>query len=170
MQETLEDFFRALRAADIPVSPAEAIDAHRAVDTVGLGGVITHVTWSSRLRRQEKGSARIKTRAHLRKHIRRHRIDGLCAVDGDETIGEFSGKRQEAGAHGDLQAFAEILEPFLDRVARQGAAEPFAGVHIDQDGDIGLDADHQAVQLVQLLNHKVHQLVYLLFLLVYQEH
>ena len=35
MQETLEDFFRALRAADIPVSPAEAIDAHRAVDTVG---------------------------------------------------------------------------------------------------------------------------------------
>jgi hypothetical protein len=35
VQETLEDFFRALRAADIPVSPAEAIDAHRAVDTVG---------------------------------------------------------------------------------------------------------------------------------------
>lgn len=35
MQETLEDFFRALRAADIPVSPAEAIDAHRAVDSVG---------------------------------------------------------------------------------------------------------------------------------------
>ena len=32
MQETLEDFFRALRAADIQVSPAEAIDAHRAVD------------------------------------------------------------------------------------------------------------------------------------------
>ena len=37
MQETLEDFFRALRAADIPVSPAEAIDAHRAVDRVGYG-------------------------------------------------------------------------------------------------------------------------------------
>ena len=37
MQETLEDFFRALRAADIPVSPAEAIDAHRAVDSVGYG-------------------------------------------------------------------------------------------------------------------------------------
>ncbi len=37
MQETLEDFFRALRAADIPVSPAEAIDAHRAVDGVGYG-------------------------------------------------------------------------------------------------------------------------------------
>ena len=35
MQETLEDFLRALRAADIPVSPAEAIDAHRAVDSVG---------------------------------------------------------------------------------------------------------------------------------------
>ena len=35
MQETLEDFFRALRAVDIPVSPAEAIDAHRAVDSVG---------------------------------------------------------------------------------------------------------------------------------------
>lgn len=35
MQQTLEDFFRALRAADIPVSPAEAIDAHRAVDSVG---------------------------------------------------------------------------------------------------------------------------------------
>ena len=42
MQETLEDFFRALRAADIPVSPAEAIDAHRAVDEghpSGGGGV-----------------------------------------------------------------------------------------------------------------------------------
>ena len=37
MQETLEDLFRALRAADIPVSPAEAIDAHRAVDSVGYG-------------------------------------------------------------------------------------------------------------------------------------
>ena len=35
MQETLENFFRALRAADIPVSPAEAIDAHLAVDSVG---------------------------------------------------------------------------------------------------------------------------------------
>jgi len=35
MQETLEDFFRALRAADIPISPAEAIDAHLAVDSVG---------------------------------------------------------------------------------------------------------------------------------------
>ena len=35
LQDTLEDFFRALRAADIPVSPAEAIDAHRAVLTIG---------------------------------------------------------------------------------------------------------------------------------------
>ena len=37
MQETLENFFRALRAADIPVTPAEAIDAHRAVNKVGYG-------------------------------------------------------------------------------------------------------------------------------------
>jgi hypothetical protein len=37
MQETLEDFFRALRAAEIPVSPAEAIDAHITVDSVGYG-------------------------------------------------------------------------------------------------------------------------------------
>ena len=35
VQETLEDFFRALRAINIPVSPAETIDAHRAVDTIG---------------------------------------------------------------------------------------------------------------------------------------
>ncbi|MFO1014640.1 MAG: VWA domain-containing protein [Caulobacteraceae bacterium] len=35
MQRTLEDFLRALRAADIKVSPAEAIDAHQAVDVVG---------------------------------------------------------------------------------------------------------------------------------------
>lgn len=35
MQATLENFLRALRAADIRVSPAEAIDAHRTVDVVG---------------------------------------------------------------------------------------------------------------------------------------
>ncbi len=37
MQQTLENFLRALRAADIRVSPAEAIDAHRTVDVVGYG-------------------------------------------------------------------------------------------------------------------------------------
>ena len=37
MQGALEDFFRALRAADVRVSPAEAIDAHRTVATVGFG-------------------------------------------------------------------------------------------------------------------------------------
>lgn len=35
MQRPLENFFRALRAADIRVSPAESIDAHRTVDLVG---------------------------------------------------------------------------------------------------------------------------------------
>ena len=35
MQRTLENFLRALRAVDVRVSPAEAIDAHRAVETVG---------------------------------------------------------------------------------------------------------------------------------------
>jgi len=37
MQRTLEDFLRALRAMDVNVSPAEAIDAHRAVAEVGYG-------------------------------------------------------------------------------------------------------------------------------------
>ncbi|HEX5380259.1 MAG TPA: VWA domain-containing protein [Phenylobacterium sp.] len=36
MQGALEDFFRALRSADVRVSPAEAIDAHRTVSTVGF--------------------------------------------------------------------------------------------------------------------------------------
>lgn len=35
MQRTLEDFLRALRALEVNVSPAEAIDAHRAVAEVG---------------------------------------------------------------------------------------------------------------------------------------
>jgi uncharacterized protein with von Willebrand factor type A (vWA) domain len=35
MQRPLEDFLRALRAADVRVSPAEAIDAARTVATVG---------------------------------------------------------------------------------------------------------------------------------------
>lgn len=35
MQETLENFLRALRSMDVRVSPAEAIDAHCTVDTVG---------------------------------------------------------------------------------------------------------------------------------------
>ena len=35
MQRTMESFIRALRAQDIRVSPAEAIDAHRAAETVG---------------------------------------------------------------------------------------------------------------------------------------
>ncbi|HVI32325.1 VWA domain-containing protein [Phenylobacterium sp.] len=35
MQHTLQDFLRALRAADVRVSPAEAIDAARTVDAVG---------------------------------------------------------------------------------------------------------------------------------------
>ena len=37
MQETLENFLRALRAADLPISPVEAIDAHRAVAAIGYG-------------------------------------------------------------------------------------------------------------------------------------
>ena len=37
MQRTLEDFLRALRAMEVTVSPAEAIDAHRAVAEVGYG-------------------------------------------------------------------------------------------------------------------------------------
>ena len=35
MQQTLENFLRALRAMDVRVSPAEAIDAHCTVDSVG---------------------------------------------------------------------------------------------------------------------------------------
>ena len=35
MQHTLEEFLRALRAADVKVSPAEAIDAARTVSAVG---------------------------------------------------------------------------------------------------------------------------------------
>ena len=37
MQNALEDFLRALRANDVRVSPSEAIDAHRAVRSVGYG-------------------------------------------------------------------------------------------------------------------------------------
>lgn len=37
MQDTLEAFLRALRAADVRVTPAEAIDASRAVAAVGYG-------------------------------------------------------------------------------------------------------------------------------------
>jgi uncharacterized protein with von Willebrand factor type A (vWA) domain len=37
MRRPLEDFLRALRASDVRVSPAEAIDAHRAVAEVGFG-------------------------------------------------------------------------------------------------------------------------------------
>jgi uncharacterized protein with von Willebrand factor type A (vWA) domain len=37
VQATLEDFLRALRANEVAVSPAEAIDAHRAVAHVGYG-------------------------------------------------------------------------------------------------------------------------------------
>jgi uncharacterized protein with von Willebrand factor type A (vWA) domain len=36
MQRSLEEFIRALRAADVRVSPVEAIDAHRCVATVGF--------------------------------------------------------------------------------------------------------------------------------------
>jgi uncharacterized protein with von Willebrand factor type A (vWA) domain len=35
MQQTLANFFRALRAMDVRISPAEAIDAHETVDMVG---------------------------------------------------------------------------------------------------------------------------------------
>ncbi len=37
MQRTLEDFLRALRAIEVRVSPAESIDAHKAVAKVGYG-------------------------------------------------------------------------------------------------------------------------------------
>jgi uncharacterized protein with von Willebrand factor type A (vWA) domain len=37
MQRTMEHFIRALRAADVKVSPAESIDAHRAAEIVGYG-------------------------------------------------------------------------------------------------------------------------------------
>ncbi|MCC7267429.1 MAG: hypothetical protein IT546_08840, partial [Caulobacteraceae bacterium] len=37
MQRQLEDFLRALRSADVQVTPAEAIDAHQAVAAIGYG-------------------------------------------------------------------------------------------------------------------------------------
>ena len=37
MQETLERFLTALRGMEVPVSPAEAIDAHLTVEAVGYG-------------------------------------------------------------------------------------------------------------------------------------
>ena len=37
MQATLEEFLRALRASEVRVSPAEAIDAHMALIEVGYG-------------------------------------------------------------------------------------------------------------------------------------
>ena len=37
MQQQLQDFIRALRAADVAVSPAETIDAHEAVARIGYG-------------------------------------------------------------------------------------------------------------------------------------
>lgn len=37
MQRTLENFLRALKAVEVQVTPAEAIDAHRAVATIGYG-------------------------------------------------------------------------------------------------------------------------------------
>ena len=37
MQRQLEEFIRALRAADVRVSPAEAIDAARALTVTGYG-------------------------------------------------------------------------------------------------------------------------------------
>ena len=36
MQQTLTNFLRALRSMEIPISPAETIDAHRTVDAVGF--------------------------------------------------------------------------------------------------------------------------------------
>jgi uncharacterized protein with von Willebrand factor type A (vWA) domain len=36
MQRTLEDFLRALRDNEVAISPAEAIDAHRAVLEIGF--------------------------------------------------------------------------------------------------------------------------------------
>ncbi|MGY8958778.1 MAG: VWA containing CoxE family protein, partial [Alphaproteobacteria bacterium] len=36
MQQTVENFLRALRAMNVRVSPAEAIDAHIAIDLVGF--------------------------------------------------------------------------------------------------------------------------------------
>ena len=35
MQRTVEEFLKALRASEIKVSPAEAIDAHKALIEVG---------------------------------------------------------------------------------------------------------------------------------------
>ena len=74
MQETLEDFFRALRAADIPVSPAEAIDAHRADDEAVRQLLLGRDALTSRTsgraagvgssQRQQPGS---KPRAHARR-------------------------------------------------------------------------------------------------------
>lgn len=36
MQRALEDLIRALRVAGLPISPADSIDAHRAVDVTGF--------------------------------------------------------------------------------------------------------------------------------------
>ena len=37
VQATIEEFIKALRASEVKVSPAEAIDAHRALMEVGYG-------------------------------------------------------------------------------------------------------------------------------------
>ena len=80
-----------------------------------------------------------------------HAVHVAAPVDHLETVAEFFGKAQKTGPHLSLEFHAEILKPLLRRLAREGTLQPIGRVHVDQQGQVRLYADHQRMQIVHHL-------------------
>ncbi|HXA41030.1 MAG TPA: VWA domain-containing protein [Phenylobacterium sp.] len=126
MQHTLEEFLRALRAADVKVSPAEAIDAARTAATVGYADrELFKDALCATLAKSREEVARFD--ATFETFFARGEVslppppDGGAARDGD---GDAPGVADSALAQmlltGDAAALAQAMEAAADRA---GVAE-----------------------------------------------
>ncbi len=115
MQQTLENFLRALRAADIRVSPAEAIDAHRTVDVVGYG------------QRQLLKDALCVTLAKTADEVGRYEECFELFFSRDEFRDGGEGEEIGAGTEGLSEAETEMLaEQALAQMVMEGDGEGLA--------------------------------------------
>ena len=75
-------------------------------------------------------------------------FDRAMAGDDDEPFGKLARKLQKPLPQPALHVATEGFEPILAIATRKGARQADLRVHVDQDGQVGLDPDHQTMQLI----------------------
>jgi hypothetical protein len=81
-------------------------------------------------------------------HVSRDRLRVPRAVDHDEARGVGLCQRQKPGAHGRLHGQPHVFKALFAALSGDRARQARCRVDVDQQGQVGVRADHQIVQPV----------------------